>query len=191
MGNGRFYSINVPLRDGIDDEGYLSLFKPVIRATIDMFRPQVVVLQCGADSLNCDRLGRFNLSLKGHAECVRFVKSFGLPTLVLGGGGYTIRNVARCWTYETAVLLDRDISNNLPGNDYYDYFGPQYQLHPPVANIIENMNSVEYLDAVRERVIESLRHLQGAPSVDMFDIPPDYLLINNVDWDDIVSFFNF
>ena len=156
-----------------------------------MFRPQVVVLQCGADSLNCDRLGRFNLSLKGHAECVRFVKSFGLPTLVLGGGGYTIRNVARCWTYETAVLLDRDISNNLPGNDYYDYFGPQYQLHPPVANIIENMNSVEYLDAVRERVIESLRHLQGAPSVDMFDIPPDYLLINNVDWDDIVSFFNF
>ena len=191
MGNGRFYSINVPLRDGIDDEGYLSLFKPVIRATIDMFRPQVVVLQCGADSLNCDRLGRFNLSLKGHAECVRFVKSFGLPTLVLGGGGYTIRNVARCWTYETAVLLDRDISNNLPGNDYYDYFGPQYQLHPPVANIIENMNSVEYLDAVRERVIESLRHLQGAPSVDMFDIPPDYLLINNVDWDDIVSFFSF
>jgi hypothetical protein len=30
----------------------------------------------------------FNLTLKGHAECVKFVKSFGLPTLVLGGGGY-------------------------------------------------------------------------------------------------------
>jgi acetoin utilization deacetylase AcuC-like enzyme len=25
--------------------------------------------------------------------------------LVLGGGGYTIRNVARCWTYETGCLL--------------------------------------------------------------------------------------
>ena len=25
----------------------------------------------GADSLNCDRLGRFNLSLAGHGECVR------------------------------------------------------------------------------------------------------------------------
>ena len=31
------------------------------------------------------------------SECVKYVKSFGLPTLVLGGGGYTIRNVARCW----------------------------------------------------------------------------------------------
>lgn len=25
--------------------------------------------------------------------------------LVLGGGGYTINNVARCWTYETGQLL--------------------------------------------------------------------------------------
>ena len=30
--------------------------------------------------------------------------SFGKPMLVLGGGGYKIVNVARCWTYETAVL---------------------------------------------------------------------------------------
>jgi histone deacetylase 1/2 len=31
-----------------------------------------------------DRLGCFNLSLKGHADCVEFVKSFNLPMLVLG-----------------------------------------------------------------------------------------------------------
>lgn len=30
---------------------------------------------------------------------------------MLGGGGYTIRNVARCWTYETSVALDTDISS--------------------------------------------------------------------------------
>lgn len=30
-------------------------------------------------------------------ECVEFVKSFKIPLLVLGGGGYTVRNVARCW----------------------------------------------------------------------------------------------
>lgn len=56
-----------------------------------------------------DKLGTFNLSLKGHADCVSYVKSFNLPTLVLGGGGYTMNNVARCWAYETAVLLDQDI----------------------------------------------------------------------------------
>ena len=48
-----------------------------------------------------------------------YVKSFGLPVLVLGGGGYTKRNVARCWTYETSVLLDEQISNELPFNGTY------------------------------------------------------------------------
>ena len=62
------------------------------------FRPEAIVLQCGADSLANDRLGCFNLSIRGHGKCVDFVKSFNIPTLVLGGGGYTVRNVARCWT---------------------------------------------------------------------------------------------
>jgi len=39
------------------------------------FRPESVVLQCGTDSLSGDRLGLFNLSVKGHAECVEFIKA--------------------------------------------------------------------------------------------------------------------
>ena len=175
----------MPLRDGIDDEGYLALFRPIIRATIEKYRPQAVVLQCGADSLNCDRLGRFNLSLRGHAECVRFVKGFGLPTLVLGGGGYTIRNVARCWTNETASILDKDISNNLPVNDYYGYFAPFYQLHPNVSHPIKNINSKQYIEIVYERAMEVLRGLECAPSVEMFEIPPD-LLMRDIDRDEQV-----
>ena len=82
---------------------------------MQVFQPGAMVLQCGADSLTGDRLGCFILTLKGHAACVKYVKSFGVPMLVLGGGGYTIRNVARCWAYETAVLLDReDIPNEIP-----------------------------------------------------------------------------
>lgn len=49
----------------------------------------------------------------GHAGCVEFVKSFGKPLLILGGGGYTIRNVARCWTYETAIALDQEVQNDV------------------------------------------------------------------------------
>lgn len=47
----------------------------------------------------------------GHAECLEFVKKFNVPVLMLGGGGYTIRNVARCWTYETAVALNHQVAN--------------------------------------------------------------------------------
>lgn len=35
---------------------------------------------------------------------------------MLGGGGYTKRNVARCWTYETGVILNEEISNEIPYN---------------------------------------------------------------------------
>jgi len=77
---------------------------------MEWYRPGAVVLQCGADSLAGDRLGCFNLSLKGHAACVEYVKSFNIPLMLLGGGGYTIRNVARCWAYETAVAVGQEVS---------------------------------------------------------------------------------
>ncbi|CAM9586345.1 unnamed protein product, partial [Choristocarpus tenellus] len=92
---GKYYSVNFPLSQGVDDECFESVFKPVLNKVMEVYRPSAVVLQCGADSLTGDRLGCFNLTLKGHAACVRHVKSFNIPTLVLGGGGYTIRNVAR------------------------------------------------------------------------------------------------
>jgi histone deacetylase 1/2 len=87
---------------------------------MEYYQPSAVVLQCGGDSLSGDRLGCFNLSMKGHANCVRFVKSFNLPTLILGGGGYTMRNVARTWAFETGCLLGENMPANLPYNDYYE-----------------------------------------------------------------------
>ena len=52
-----------------------------------------------------DRLGCFNLSVKGHGGAVKYVYDKGIPLLVLGGGGYTLRNVPRAWTYETSLIL--------------------------------------------------------------------------------------
>lgn len=97
---GQYYAINVPLRDGIDDESYQTIFKPITTKVMQVFQPGAIVMQCGADSLSGDRLGSFNLSVRGHAECLRYMRSFNVPMLLVGGGGYTIRNVARCWCYE-------------------------------------------------------------------------------------------
>lgn len=65
IGKGKGYSVNVPLRDGIDDDSYRGVFRPVIQAIMDWYRPGAVILQCGADSLAEDKLGSFNLSMKG------------------------------------------------------------------------------------------------------------------------------
>lgn len=103
--------------------------------------------------------------------------------LVLGGGGYTIRNVARCWTYETSLLVDVEISNELPFNDYFEYFAPDFQLHPEVTGRFENLNSKQYLENVKIRVLEQLRALQGAPGVQMIEVPPDFLTMDSEDDD--------
>ncbi|GAA93406.1 hypothetical protein E5Q_00047 [Mixia osmundae IAM 14324] len=172
---GKYFSLNVPLQDGIDNESYVALFKSIMEPTIATFQPSVIVLQCGADSLGCDRLGCFNLSIAAHGECVRFIKAFNLPLLVLGGGGYTIKNVSRCWTYETSVLLDahNDISNVLPMTAYDDFFAPDFKLHPPLSGKIENLNTRKQLDQIRVGLLERLRFMHGAPSVQMSVIPPE------------------
>ena len=163
-GSGKHYAVNVPLRDGITDETYQSVFQPVVRQIMERYQPSVVVLQCGSDSLSGDKLGCFNLSMHGHASCVEFVKSFGLPLLLVGGGGYTIRNVSRAWAYETGLASGQVLSPMVPVNEYYEYFGPEYRLDVRPSNM-ENLNTREYLDKVKEQVFENLRHVAPAPSV--------------------------
>lgn len=49
----------------MDDDSYESIFVPIITKVMETFQPSAVVLQCGADSLTGDRLGCFNLTVKG------------------------------------------------------------------------------------------------------------------------------
>merc|ERR1719348_1507812 len=179
-GRGKYYSLNFPLRDGIDDSSYENIFVPVMSRVMELYQPSAIVLQCGADSLSGDRLGCFNLTLKGHAKCVEFMKRYNLPLMLLGGGGYTIRNVARCWTFETSVALEQDIPNELPYNDYFEYFGPDFKLHIAPSNMA-NQNTSEYVDKIRSRLLENLRMLPHAPGVQMADIPEDGVDINKDD----------
>ena len=189
VGQGKNYSVNFPLRDGIDDKSYKDIFEPVIKSVMEYYRPESIVLQCGGDSLSGDRLGCFNLSMQGHANCVSFVKSFNLPVLVLGGGGYTMRNVSRTWAYETGLLVGQKMGPDLPFNDYYEvyitwtrdtvvadygiqYYAPDYELDVRPSNM-DNANSQDYLQKIKIQVIENLRQTTFAPSVQITDVPRD------------------
>ena len=175
----RRYAVNVPLRDGITDESYKSVFQPVswrlvalnlwridcqvIRRIIEWYQPGAIVLQCGSDSLSGDRLGSFNLSMRGHAACVQFVKSFNLPLLLLGGGGYTVKSVSRTWAYETGLAAGQELQGTIPNNEYYEYYGPDYELDVRPSNMTDH-NTPEYLEKLKEAVFEVLRDKNAAPS---------------------------
>ncbi|GFR45185.1 hypothetical protein Agub_g6573 [Astrephomene gubernaculifera] len=131
-GSGKYYTVNVPLQDDIADESYFNVYKAVVKTAFERFKPQAVVLQCGCDSVAGDKLGRFNLSIRGHSRCVELVRdlcrtggcegggagrggaNWRIPLLVTGGGGYTPPLVARCWALETAVLLGRTLGEAMP-----------------------------------------------------------------------------
>jgi histone deacetylase HOS2 len=176
---GAHHAINVPLNDGITDEQYKDLFNNIIGAINTKYRPGAIVLQCGADSLAGDRLGRFNLQVQGHGACVEFCKKLGLPLLILGGGGYTPRNVARAWAYETSIAIDAQdkIPHTIPS------FTPRRKefrhetLFPTLEQILSepraNKNTAKRLQEIVQHVHDQLRFVEAAPSVQLQRIPPD------------------
>ena len=81
----------------------------------------------------------------------------------------------RCWTYETSVLLNTSIPNELPYNDFFEYYAPDFELHLTPSSA-ENQNSQESLQEITSRVLQNLKYLEGAPSVQMHPIPPDWVI---------------
>ena len=112
-----------------------------------------------------DRLGRFNLSIRGHGEAVSYTKSLGIPMMVLGGGGYTVKNVARCWAYETGEsILGVSMETTLPLNDYFLFFSPDYQLVPPPPQVNGKSLFCVLLNAVFFRILSRItisRHTES------------------------------
>jgi len=75
-----------------------------------------------------------------------------------------MRNVARCWTYETSVILGKQIKDELPFNNYFEFFGPDYCLHITPSNM-ENRNTRKSLDAILEKLMDVLNNLESVPGI--------------------------
>jgi len=184
VGEGINHSVNFPLKDGMDDFSYEQVYKTIIQEIVNRFDPKAIVLQCGSDSLSGDRLGCFNLSIKGHGEAVSFIKSLGIPFMLLGGGGYTLRNVPRCWTYETSIALGEELPNEMPENEFLEYFGPEYKLHFPVSNM-ENQNTKEYLELMVGKILENLKQVSHT-GLDLSN-HHDYKNGKQIDFDEMIK----
>ncbi|MCJ1236270.1 histone deacetylase [Varicellaria rhodocarpa] len=173
---GAHHSLNVPLHDGIEDDMYYKLFEDVIGPCRQIYQPTAIVLQCGADSLGGDRLGCFNLNIRAHGKCLAFVKTFNLPLLVVGGGGYTPKNVARLWAFETSLCIGAEVHSNLPPHTpFLNHFGGDKTLFPSLSlyRKYDNRNSKQYVESVVIAIREQLRYIEGSPSVQMQVLPPD------------------
>lgn len=174
---GEHFALNVPLGSGIDDRQYNYIFTSIVGRAVDAFNPSAIVLQCGADSLGGDRLGQFNMNIKQHGECVRFVKSLGRPVLLLGGGGYTARNVARAWCYETAIATDNELPSAIPldlvprPDAFQGRRHGDAKLFPPFQRLHRNKCKWPDLEKMVKKLEFDLRYVARCPWVQMDQLP--------------------
>lgn len=159
MGKGRGYSVNIPLLDGTRDEEFIPLVCRVLHKAREVFSPQAVVCQCGADGLSGDPMDSFSLTPTAYGRCLQFMLQWALPTLVLGGGGYNSPNTARCWTHLTAILCGRKLSSEIPDHRFFMSYGPDFELNISPGNR-KNMNSTEMLQRIHNTIIENLNKLK-------------------------------
>lgn len=75
-----------------------------------------------------------------------------------------MRNVSRCWAYETACILDCKLPEEIPKNEYYEYYGPDFNLHITPSNM-ENQNSQRELNKITTSLFECLKELPSRPCV--------------------------
>lgn len=191
QGHGRGHTLNVPLDKNCSDDIFISVFTPVVLEVIARYRPGAIVLQAGADGLGGDSLGQWNLSSKGHATAVKIVLEQGYPTLLLGGGGYTIRNVSRCWAYDTGVALGLEslIPDKIPANAFSSYWSSKHwkdtddRVSSTTVNAKENVvdsNSRQSAALLMSRVLSRLKETELAPSIGVMITPPSRGLVVGV-----------
>lgn len=85
-------TLDVPLPDGVDDDGYLAALDTTLVPMLDEMRPDLILYQAGVDPFVDDRLGRLALTLEGLERRERFVaglaRARGIPLASTVGGGY-------------------------------------------------------------------------------------------------------
>jgi acetoin utilization deacetylase AcuC-like enzyme len=85
-------TLDVPLRDGVEDDEYLTTLEATLVPLIDSFAPSLLLYQAGVDPFAGDRLGRLALTEAGLNERDRWIgqlaRKRGLPIASALGGGY-------------------------------------------------------------------------------------------------------
>lgn len=94
--------LNIPLEPGADDGRFLTEFGKV-EAFVDEAKPELIILQCGADSLAGDPITHLRYSARAHRRAAEILHELAHRhckgrIIGLGGGGYNRENIGAAWT---------------------------------------------------------------------------------------------
>ncbi len=107
-------AFNLPVPRGFNDTEMRAVLEGLILPRLQAFKPDIIVLQAGADALTEDPLSRLCLSNTAYRGVLRAVRPLAPRMLLLGGGGYNPWSVGRCWAGLWAELSGQNIPDRLP-----------------------------------------------------------------------------
>ncbi len=118
-GKAKGLKINIPFPPEAGDEAYLETFRRLVPSLLRQFRPEIILVQCGADGHFDDRLAHLRLSTNFYREAIGEMHRLAHELcngrlLVFGGGGYNLANVPRVWATAFATLAGLDLDDQIP-----------------------------------------------------------------------------
>jgi acetoin utilization protein AcuC len=127
-GEGKGFTINVPLEPGTDDQVFGFVFDEVVPPLVKSFSPDLIVAELGADTLVSDPLTHLKLTNNGYQKAVRGITGLCPKILALGGGGYDLYRTARCWTLAWSILNNLRPTDEFAGLVGGMMFGPEMEV---------------------------------------------------------------
>jgi acetoin utilization protein AcuC len=103
--------LNIPLNPNSTDQDFIASFKIVEDFIDNKAQPELIILQCGADSLKHDPLAHLNLTHNSHKYAACKLHSLAHKhsngrIVALGGGGYNKINIGDAWTAVVKAFID-------------------------------------------------------------------------------------
>ncbi len=162
-GAGRGFAVNLPLFPYTGDDAYLWAFNEVVIPLVQAFEPDVLVSQLGIDTHLRDPITHLRLTSRAFIAAVRAFADLGLPWLALGGGGYDLGAVARCWTLAYGVMLSEEWGQGIPAE-----YAAKHDLHrlrdeePPALEGELSTQVNQYVESSVETVKRLVFPIHGA-----------------------------
>ncbi|HKE65195.1 MAG TPA: acetoin utilization protein AcuC [Micromonosporaceae bacterium] len=108
-------AVNVALAPGVGDDGWLRAFHAIVPSVLRVFRPQILVSQCGADAHGLDPLADLQLTVDGQRASYLAMNALADELcdgrwVATGGGGYALVEVVpRAWTHLLGIATGEPI----------------------------------------------------------------------------------